>query len=415
MGITIENVIADQFKRVIECFKVELIENGNKTFCCQIDSCTQRYMSQSAAIRHIRQNHNQIYSEIQKNKNDKPVTDNSFNDVLEIRVKVSPKEIWKACVDLIAINAMPLCIVEYPAFKRILEPYIIALKRQSVDLVINRQNIKEKLEQRSKTIKNLIAAQVKNKMLSVMIDIASRYNRSVLGVSISYFHGGKLRVRTIGMHAIHFSQTAQNLKELIMKNLRDFNIRMEQVNSVTTDNGKNMLKTIALMNAELQGEQVPVINDDSDNEEYVDNTIFDETYYGALLDEVRSLFHEVNHTCLIHGISCAAHCINLVVTHAIDKTPDSLKIIGKCRELAKKLRCPTFRAMLRSNGYNMAILDVSTRWNSIYSMVIDWIILKKMFDGLDILFIILVEPFNGIADILSIGCGTERFEQVSSN
>lgn len=374
MGITFDNVIADQLKKVIECFSVELIENGNKRFSCQIDSCTQRYMSQSAAIRHIRQNHNEFYLEIQKNKTNKPATDDSLSDLLEIRVKVSPKEIWKACVELIAVNALPLSVVEYPAFKRILEPYIISLKRQGVDLVINRQNIKEKIEQTSKTITNLIAEQAKNKMLCLMIDIASRYNRAVLGVSISYFHDGKLRIRTIGMHALRFSHTARNLKEIIMKNLRDYNIRIEQVISVTSDNGRNMLKTIALINDELQSEQMPV-NDDSENEEYVDNTIFDETYYGALLDEVRSLFHEVNHSCLIHGISCAAHSINLVVTHAIDKTPDALKIIAKCRDLVKKLRCPTLRAMLHSNGYNMAILDVSTRWNSIYTMVIDLFII----------------------------------------
>lgn len=365
MGITIEDVITNNFQFAIQCVLYETDENGNKNQICQINDCGHKYSSASAAIRHIRKQHDNVYKTIQANKESR--NESSHNTFFEIRVKVNPDKIWNACVDLVTLNALPLSAVEYPAFKTILKPYVIALKRQGIDLIVNRQNIKTKVGERVQAIKNRIISESKNKMVCLMLDIASRYNRSVLGVNISYFDDGKIRIRTIGMHVLRFSHTASNLKDLIVKNLQEFNIRLEQIIAVTTDNGKNLLKTIAFSNDELQKTQI--FEDDTESDEFIDHDIFDDVYYEDLLAEVRSMFKEINHTSLIHGISCGAHCLHLVVTKALKKSPESLQLIEKCRNLAKKLRCPTFRQMLRSAGESMAILDVNTRWNSIYSMV----------------------------------------------
>lgn len=372
MTITIDDIIVNKYKQVIQCFKSVETENGNIVFACQIDDCEHKYPAKSSAIRHVRLNHNDFFIEIQNNKKEKQ-NDCSYEE-FEIRVKVKPDDIWNACVDLVTINGLPLSVVEFTAFKKILEPYVISLKRHGVDLIINRHNIREKIEKRAKSVKEVIVSEARNKLVCVMIDIASRYNRSVLGVNISYFHDGKTRTRTIGMHTLRFSQTARNLKELIKKNLLDFSIKLdEQVISVTTDNGKNMIKTIALFNDDLPDglQNEPDLNTDSEDEEHIDNSIFDDDYYEKLISEVRTLFHEINHKCLIHGVSCAAHCINLVVSHAVKQSPETSKLIERCRILAKKLRTPTFRALLNAGGFNMAKIDVATRWNSIYTMVIE--------------------------------------------
>lgn len=359
MAITIEEVIALRFKKVIQCFN-EVIENGKTSYVCQVNNCSNTYQSASASIRHVRIHHKEFHNTIQQNNLDTSI-DTDLNKMMEIRVKVNPVEIWNACIDLVTVNALPLSFVEFPAFKTILQPYIISLRRQGVELVITRKNIKQKIEERAQSIKNIISSEVKNKMCSVMIDIASRYNRSILGVSISYFFNRKVRIRTIAMHVLKSAHTAEQIKDMIIKNLREYNIRLEQVLAVTSDNGKNMLKSIALINEAFE--------QPTDSEEYIDHNVLDDEYYENLLSEVRAMFTETNYTSLIHGISCGAHCLHLIVTHAIKNSTETVKLIGKCRELAKKLRCPTFRAILNSVGSSMAILDVSTRWNSIFSMV----------------------------------------------
>lgn len=161
MGITVEEVILNNFQFVIQCFLPEIDENGKTNHICQLDDCTHKYNSASAAIRHVRMNHNDVFKTIQANKEKK--NESAYNKFFELRVKVNPEEIWNACVDLVTINALPLSAVEYPAFKTILKPYVIALKRQGIDLNVNRQNIKSKIEQRAKSIKDRIVFETEKK------------------------------------------------------------------------------------------------------------------------------------------------------------------------------------------------------------------------------------------------------------
>lgn len=368
MAITLEGIKSCEINRFIDCFE-SLIEEGKEILHCKVKDCNRIYYDKSGAIRHIRVNHCEIH-EVIREKNIPKIETNSWIDSIELRVKVKVEDIWNAVIDLVTVNGLPLCVVEYPAFKKILEPYVIALKRQNIELAINRQNIRTRIDAKAKDIKKLIMSQVRNRIVALMADIASRYNRSVLGVNIIYVINGKYCLRTIGMHILRFSHTANNIVNMIKKNLSDFHIRLEQVISATTDNGKNMIKSIAMLDSSYQNEKGSQANGlESDEEEQIDSTIFNDDYYEDVLERVTAEFSEFCHTDLIHGISCAAHCIHLVVTHAIDKSTETKQLIEKCRQFAKKLRTPTMRSMLHTAGYNMALIDVITRWNSIYTMV----------------------------------------------
>lgn len=151
------------------------------------------------------------------------------DDMINLHVRINPADLWSACIDLVTVNALPLSVVEYPAFKRILFPYIFALHRQGIELIINRQNIKKRIERRAQQIKEVIMSQVKNKMISILVDIASRFNRSVLGINIAYMIDGKICIRSIGMHTLRFSHTAVNIVNIIKKNLEEFQIGLNQV------------------------------------------------------------------------------------------------------------------------------------------------------------------------------------------
>lgn len=155
-------------------------------------------------------------------------------------------------------------------------------------------------------------------------------------------------------------------------------MELNQIVAGTTDNGKNMVKAIAMLDAEFQNQEQNspelanergcLLEEEEEEEDEVDNEIFDENYWGDMLGNVTNHFH-FERTDLIHGISCAAHCIHLILTHAMDDCATTKALIEKFRLLARKLRTPTFNEMLLSRNMFAAKIDVKTRWNSIFSMV----------------------------------------------
>lgn len=368
--ISLNDLQNENYTYYIQCFEKKGENVESLRYYCKIGNCNKSYKDPSGAIRHAQSKHSE-YCNIIRNNN---TTESQCKDntILDVKVKVNLNVIWDACIDLVCKNGLPLCYVEYPAFKKIIEPYASALKSQGHSLAINRESLKNRINETASTLKDRIKAQVKGKLISVMTDIATRYNRSVLGISISYVHDDEHLVQTIGMKVLKYSHTATYIFQMILETLAEYEIGVDQIISGTTDNGTNMIKAISELDAYYQ-EMPKNENENGDglieNDEFIDDTIFDAQYYDNLLTEVRSMFPNKIHTDLIHGISCAAHCLHLVITHAINDTPAIKSLLEKARDLAKKLRTPTLRTMIQDSGLNLAIIDVVTRWNSIYNMV----------------------------------------------
>lgn len=377
------------FTNFIDCFNKELMESKTK-YTCSIENCQLSYADKSGAIRHLLKAHKDLHERIKNNKSDKNERSGNnvaFNDI-ELRVKVNPNEIIEACVDLITIKSLPISIVDSECFKKLIKPYEIALKQKNIKLVINRSNILKHIQKKANRIKEAIIIEVQKKFVCLMIDIASKYNRSVLGINIAFMKNSKIRVRTIGMHPLKKAHTAENLCEIIKQHLLEYKISLNQIFSITSDNGSNMIKTIALLDATYQQQRASepgfveaerniwgsILEENSfDSDDEVEDFIFDGTYYNDLLTGVRMHFSAIIYSDLIQGISCAAHCLHLVVIKSIDKAVEEKKLIEKCREVSKKLRRPTFRNLIKSKNLNLdlnqAKIDVETRWNSIYLMV----------------------------------------------
>lgn len=383
MEITIDLVKEQKIKIFTDCIEEKLNDDEKNRFHCHIKKFNCDFGDKTNAIRHIRLRHSEIYNSIRSNKEEKSSEEDINEKFIELRVRVNIKDIWEACTDLITVNALSLSVVESPAFKKILEPYVIALKRQGIELNINKKAIKKYIEERVNEIKKQIIDETKGGLIDLMIDIATRHNRSVIGINIKYMVNGIPVIRTIGMHSLRFAHTAENIRKLIIEKLNEYELSLENVFSITTDNGANLLKTIAELNQEYQNERQNLsenspedrsvndndqsVNDSSDEE--IDMEIFDEEYYIDLLSNLRLEFGDLDYSNLILGISCAAHCLHLVVTKSIAKCRAVNQLLAKVRELVKKLRTPTFRNIISNRCLNQAIIDVTTRWNSIYSMV----------------------------------------------
>lgn len=165
--------------------------------------------------------------------------------------------------------------------------------------------------------------------------------------------------------------------------LSELDISLDQVFSVTSDNGKNMIKVAKLLEQELLDRHDQSDNDenseveqecnafesDSDNDEIFDPDIFNDEYFRDLLSNLRNEF-SCSYSSLFTGISCAAHGLHLVVHDAIKACTEIASLIEKCRSLVKKLRTPKLRGELLKRKQKMAVIDVKTRWSSMFNMVI---------------------------------------------
>lgn len=342
MEVNIENIIENQVNRMIWCFENKLLENSSKEkWFCKLTDCSASLSDKSCAIRHLRLNHRDIYDAIQNNKQsakDSEVDKSSF----DIRVKVDIKLIEEACVELITRNAFPLCFVEYPAFKKIIKPYEIAFKQQGTPFSITPEKMKLLIKEKAERLQKQIIDETKGRYVFVMIDIASRLNRSILGVNIRYMNTStRFVMRTIGMKCLRISHNGENIRDMVLEILAKYGITKTMIFSITSDNGLNLIKAIALIDADYQKEKLEeqllngqLSDDDSDFD--IDCDIFDPTYYGDLLNNARSQFKELHYNDLIHGVSCAAHCFHLIVNKSIEECVQIDKLIQKGRELSKK-------------------------------------------------------------------------------
>lgn len=76
----------------------------------------------------------------------------------------------------------------------------------------------------------------------------------------------------------------------------------------------------------------------------------------------------------ITGVDCAAHTLQLAIADSIKKLPtNTANVILLCREMSKFLRLVSTKNEMSKLGieYRLPRLEVSTRWSSLFHMVID--------------------------------------------
>lgn len=380
--ISDETAIIENINQYTKCFTL----SGGK-FCCNVTGCTAKLSDKSSSIRHLKGIHPELAATIDANKKQPNCAES-----IEIRTKVNPSKVWNAIVHMMIFASIPFAVLRSKGLRYLMKPFSEAFKNAGMNFTMDRAHVQKCIGEKADEMKKIISSEAQNSMICLLLDIGSRFNRSILGVSIAFWFNGKKRIRTIGMHTLKVQHTGQHLFNVIQMMLREFNISLDQVFSVTSDNAKNMIKAKKLLEKELSdqtdqsssrnsdnsdGENSDDEDDDafeniqnnSENDEVFDPEIFNDEYFRDLLTNVRNQF-SCSHNSLFTGISCAAHGLHLVVTNAIKRCKEVADIIEKCRTLAKKLRTPKLRNELFRQNQKVALLDVETRWSSLFNMVI---------------------------------------------
>lgn len=88
---------------------------------------------------------------------------------------------------------------------------------------------------------------IKDSLISVLFDSASRNRRHVLGVTVRYYKDKKINERVLGVITLHERQTSEALADRVRNLLNKVGKTEIDIFCSTTDNGANMLKATDIM------------------------------------------------------------------------------------------------------------------------------------------------------------------------
>lgn len=124
---------------------------------------------------------------------------------------------------------------------------------------MNRFKIRTRVIETAKHIRDSIKDSVCGKLISVKLDGAQRHHRHFLGITIQLFTNDELKVFTLGCIELEVSSTAENLQKEVLKVLEKYGIEIDQIFTITTDNGANYVKCGTLVDQIIEKNQPTVV------------------------------------------------------------------------------------------------------------------------------------------------------------
>jgi hypothetical protein len=261
-----------------------------------------------------------------------------------------------SCMELATVNGRPFAMFSDSGFRKILELLQPLLPKQ---FSVNPTKVSELVSKRAALVRQKISDELKNSLICLKMDCATRLDRSFLGVNAQFTSEvePKLVLRTLGMVELDSRHTSEYLKEQVYGVLSKYRVQPSQIFSCTVDNGANMLKTIRLIDEEVL-EQSNADHED-DNEVWMDDA--------SDLDlNLPSHFGVSKH--LVTPIRCAAHTLQLAVEDAL-KESSPAETITRARVLAKKLRTQAMLNLIKQLQLPKPMLDCPTRWSATHDML----------------------------------------------
>lgn len=304
-----------------------------------------------------------------------------------VTIEMDKNKLIDALVELTTCNGRPFAAVEDSGLRKIIDPILEAMKiQQGVNVTVNRRNIRHYIHEEAERLREKIKTEVQNKMICLKMDAATRMDRSLLGINIQFCDKGRMCLRNLAMQEMQERHTAGNLKTRINEALREVDIRPEQLYVITTDNGRNMVKTVELMDEDLTlqndyvgantSAEATVAEHDSEKEQD-EGDDFDDVILAVAAEWPHLLGEETGGTDGIIGQTCAAHTLQLGVNDALKAHQDT---VANGRKLAKNLRTPIAAGVLAGMGRTKPRIDVETRWNSTHDMLEDVVNLRGVSD-----------------------------------
>lgn len=301
-------------------------------------------------VRHFFTQHRAEYDKIQE----RTFSDKDVNSLTEYN------KVLECCINLVAIHGRPLSLLEDEAFQNLITMI------PNPGLKLNIRNIRTCIENKAYDVRKKIYEELKNKLVCLKIDVASVKSRRFLGINLQFILDKKLQLRNLCVVELHERNTAAFLKDTVLMVLSRYGIEPQQLYSITSDNGANMLA----MSRQIEEEIQDSLEDLNNTEEQVEESdiIYSPADGQEMLDLVESLEFERENIAqpIVTAVRCAAHTLQLAVRDACKELEPVFEL---CRRAVRTLRTPNVVLELKRNQLLQAILDCPTRWDSTADML----------------------------------------------
>lgn len=156
-------------------------------------------------------------------------------------------QLLQCMVEKVTLNGRPFASLNDSGYVKSIKDKLDFLARRGLEIKLQDKKytqIKAYISSTANKIKEKIKAETNDRHVSLMLDIATKNHKSILGINVRYIIGVKITERTIGMIPLTERHTSRNLAIEVKKCLDKFEITLKQVKSITTDNAANVVAIV---------------------------------------------------------------------------------------------------------------------------------------------------------------------------
>lgn len=238
-------------------FEISTIDKKSK---CKIKGCSKEfnYCKLYNLSRHLILLHNELFDNFIVQHNKDLEKNNLFTNIckgakhrnLNINSHSTQIEFEKNLISMLKSGAS-FSFFECSGFQKLIKGHA-----ERFGITVNRKSVLKILEQHYIMSVDKITQDVKGKHVHLKLDGVSLLNRYFLGVNIQFNNDSKIVVKNIGLEEIAGRTTSEILKQRVKNVLSRYNINLNQIFSIVTDNGANYLKIGRLLNEEIKFDEI---------------------------------------------------------------------------------------------------------------------------------------------------------------